>query len=90
MFNAGVFLSVLALDAWLWWRYDWRAGVAAIAISALSYLLGNVLLRKQIEAEGYAVEYKPDARGKKRWRIGIKKKQKVTEADIQWIPPTGG
>jgi len=81
-------LIVLALDAWLWWRYDWHVGVAGLAACFVSYILGHLMLRKQLEAEGYALEYKPNAAGKKRWRVGVKKVQR--EADIQWVPPASG
>lgn len=79
-------LMVLAFDAWLWWRYDWKVGVVALALCITSFLLGHLALRRQIEAEGYAIEYKPNSAGKKRWRIGVKKP--VREAEVQWIPPT--
>jgi len=89
MFNFAVFLIVLALDAWLWWRYGWRAGALALAITALSYLLGHVMMRRDLERAGYVAEYKPDATGRRRWRIGTRRAPRVVEADVQWIPPAG-
>ena len=89
MFSLTIFLIVFALDAWLWWRYDWRAGALALAITASSYFLGHATMRGELRREGYAVEYKPDGTGKYRWRIGTMRAPKVVEADIQWIPPAG-
>lgn len=88
MFNLTVVLIVLSLDAWLWWRDGWQAGVAALAVTALSYLLGHVMMRRDLERAGYVAEYRPDGTGKRRWRIGVKAPpKKVAEADVQWIPP---
>lgn len=86
MFNTIVVLIVLALDAWLWWRFGWQAGAAALAITVLSFFFGHVRMRMELRAEGYAVEYKPDGTGKRRWRIG--RREPVVEAAIEWIPPS--
>lgn len=89
MFNLTVALIVLALDAWSWWRYGWQAGAAALTIMVLGFYLGHTKMRIELRAEGYAVEYRPDGTGKRRWRIGLQSPlKKVVEPDIQWIPPT--
>lgn len=88
MFNTIVVLIVLALDAWLWWRFGWQTGMAALTIMVLSFFSGHVMMRRELVREGYAVEYKPDGTGKRRWRIGLRAPtKKVVEPDVEWIAP---
>lgn len=88
MFNHIVVLIVLCLDALLWWRFGWQAGVAAVTIMVLSFYFGHVRMRMELRAEGYAVEYRPDGTGKRRWRMGLQSPpKKVAAPEIEWIAP---
>lgn len=73
--------------------YDWVAiGLSFAAGLLAGSVAGFVTLRESLRQEGYAVESLKDARGKWRWRVGVREEAEEVRPvqRVRWIAPKGG
>lgn len=82
--------------AWLapvpvaWWIFGWHAASVAVASIVVGFVVGYIRMWADLTAAGYVVEHRPDARGRARWRVGVRRPvAPVAAPPVEWLSPPG-